>query len=104
MNFWLVNLFLFSHLYLFSTYSLVSSIKSKICIDCKHFTKDFFTTNKFGKCALFPKKEYLYTNRYYLVDRSKPAAKPDYYFCAVARECEIMCGTEGKLFQEKEDK
>jgi len=26
----------------------------------------------------------------------------DYYFCATARECENMCGMEGKLYKKRE--
>ena len=77
-------------------------IKPKLCMDCAFFTKDFFTTNKFGKCALFPKEEYKPTNKYYLVDGMKVVNNVDYYFCATARECENMCGMEGKLYKKRE--
>ena len=79
-----------------------SLIKPKLCMDCAFFTKDSFTTNKFGKCALFPKEEYKPTDRYYLVDGMKVVNNVDYYFCATARECEHMCGMEGKLFKKRE--
>lgn len=105
-----MNSFLFILSYLFSipfsspcplTPSL-STIKPKLCKDCAFFTKDFFTTTKFGKCALFPKDEYKPTNNYYLVDGMKVVNNVDYYFCAVARECDHMCGMEGKLYKKRE--
>ena len=105
-----MNPFLFILSYLFSFTSIhsltpsssSSPIKPKLCMDCAFFTKDFFTTNKFGKCALFPKEEYKPTNKYYLVDGMKVVNNVDYYFCATARECENMCGMEGKLFKKRE--
>ena len=78
------------------------TIKPKLCKDCAFFTKDLFTTNKFGKCALFPKEEYKPSNKYYLVDGMKVVNNVDYYFCATARECENMCGMEGKLYKKRE--
>ena len=27
--------------------------KPKLCVDCKHYTKDFFSSNKYGQCSLF---------------------------------------------------
>ena len=103
-----MNSFLFILSYLFSITSIhsltpsPSLIKPKLCKDCAFFTKDFFTTNKFGKCALFPKDEYKPTNKYYLVDGMKVVNNVDYYFCATARECENMCGMEGKLYKKRE--
>jgi hypothetical protein len=103
-----MNPFLFILAYLFSVTSLksltpnLSTIKPKLCKNCAFFTKDFFTTTKFGKCALFPKEEYKPTNKYYLVDGMKVVNNVDYYFCATARECDHMCGIEGKLYQKRE--
>ena len=106
-----MNTFLFILSYLLSFTSIhslapsplnLSPIKPKLCKDCAFFTKDFFTTNKFGKCALFPKEEYKPTNNYYLVDGMKVVNNVDYYFCATARKSDHMCGMEGKLYQKRE--
>jgi hypothetical protein len=73
-------------------------IKPKFCRDCKFFTKDFFTINKFGKCSLFPKDEDE-DNTYFLVDGIKPTKK--LYFCSTARVYKDMCGPEGTLYVKK---
>lgn len=77
---------------------IFSQKDTKICIHCKHFRKDFFSTNKFGKCDLFPISAYD-NNKYYFVDGSKD--KPNYYFCSTARHFNEMCGEQGKLFVPK---
>ena len=76
-----------------------STIKLKLCKDCVFFTKNLFTTNKFGKCALFPRKEYPNQNLDYFVDGT--ITKPDYYFCSTASHSDVMCGNEGKFYKEK---
>jgi len=69
----------------------------KISKNCKYFTKDFFTSNTFGKCKLFPRET---DGNYYLVDgKTKPGT--DYYYCSTARESDDMCGKEGFFFQKK---
>jgi hypothetical protein len=73
-------------------------IKPKFCCDCKFFMKDFFITDKFGKCSLFP-KEPEKDNMDYLVDGIKK--KNDYNFCSIARNYEKMCGSEGNLYEKK---
>ena len=32
-----------------------NQIRPKLCIDCKFYTKNFFTFSEFGKCSLFPR-------------------------------------------------
>ena len=73
-------------------------IKPKLCIDCKHFTKDYLSSNKFGKCALFPTED---NSKYFLVYGIKEKNK-DFYYCSTARNYEDMCGNEGKFFVKKE--
>lgn len=75
----------------------IFSKQIKLCIDCKHFKKDFFSTNKFGKCSLFPIDDYEY-NKYYFVDGYQNEKKQNYYFCSTVRHFDSMCGNEGKLF------
>jgi hypothetical protein len=81
--------------------SLNPPIKPNLCVNCKFFTKDFFTMNKFGKCALFPKEDQEDDNRYFLVDGTKTANKQEYNFCSIARRYERMCGQEGKFYEAK---
>ena len=75
--------------------------KPNLCVNCKFFTKDFLTMNKFGKCALFPKEDQEYDNRYFLVDGTKINNKQEYNFCSIARKYERMCGQEGTFYEKK---
>jgi len=84
---------------LFTEIFASNPIKPKFCRDCTFFTKDFFTTNKFGRCSLFP-KESDKVNTDFLVDGIKPTNK--LYFCSTARQDYInMCGPEGTLYVKK---
>ena len=77
-------------------------IKPKFCRDCKFFTKDFFLTNKFGKCSLSPKDEDEdEDNKYFLVDGIKPNKPNQLSFCSTARTYKDMCGPEGSLYVKK---
>ena len=69
----------------------------KICIHCKHFKKDFFTSNTYGKCKLFPRET---NSNYYLVDGKSNPVK-DYHYCSTARISDDMCGIEGYFFEKK---
>jgi hypothetical protein len=82
---------------LFSLFLLVESFEPVICINCKHFTKEFFNSNTFGKCKLFPKET---DSNYYLVD-GKSNPQTDNYYCSTARMSDDMCGVTGKLFEKK---
>jgi hypothetical protein len=84
----------------FNILSLFSAnpIKPKLCVDCKFFTKDFFTSNKFGKCSLFPYREY---NDSFLVDGIKENKNIEYHYCSTSRMYDNMCGEKGKLFENK---
>ena len=76
-------------------------IKPNLCVNCKFFTKDFFTMNKYGRCAVFPKEEQDDDNMYVLVDGTKTNNKPEYNLCSIARKYEKMCGQEGKFYEKK---
>jgi hypothetical protein len=76
---------------------LENHIKPKLCFECKHFKKDFFITNKFGKCILFPRIE----NDYFFVDGIKNTKKDDYFYCSTARRVDNMCGKEGVFYEKK---
>jgi hypothetical protein len=71
--------------------------KPKLCVDCKHYTKDSFTSNKYGKCSLFMIE---YDNKTFLVDGINNH-KIEYQYCAVARTYEKMCGQDGRFYEKK---
>ena len=81
-----------------SAINSINPIRPKLCVNCKHFTNNFFDNNKFGKCLLFPRDN---PNDYYLVNGNKHSNHADYYYCSTARKCEDMCGKEGKLYEKK---
>ena len=80
-------------------YYTTHAIKPNFCMNCKHFRYDFFTGKQFGKCVLFPKE--VEKNKYYLVNGFNGHKHIDYNFCSIARNYNDMCGTEGKLFEQK---
>jgi hypothetical protein len=71
-----------------------TNIKPKLCIDCKHFKKDFFISSEFGKCSLFQHDN---DNDKFLVNGDNNH-KIDYYYCSVSRKYDSMCGKEGKFY------
>jgi hypothetical protein len=73
------------------------TVKPKLCIDCKFFTKDFFNSNEFGRCKIYPKEV---DHKYFLVDGINKNSD-DYYFCCTARDYEDMCGSEGKYYEKR---
>lgn len=75
-------------------------MKPKFCANCKYFITDN-DTGKYGRCALFQKKE---ENAYFLVTGSQEEKLTDYRYCATARESEDMCGKEGKMHKRKYSK
>jgi hypothetical protein len=77
---------------------LARRIKPKFCVDCKHFTKNSFITNKYGQCTLFEIEE---DNDYFLVDGNVNNDKIKYYYCNTARKFNDLCGEEGKFFEKK---
>ena len=73
----------------------------KLCIHCKHFITDNYTS-KYGTCSLFPKKEEKEKNNLYLINGIKGmygSVEEKYYFCSTAREFNDMCGEEGKYYK-----
>lgn len=75
-----------------------SPIKPKLCIDCKFYTKNFFTSSEFGKCSLFPTEK---ENDYFLVNGNKNNDDVEYHYCSTARKFERMCGEKGKFYEKK---
>ena len=72
------------------------SMKPNLCVNCKFFKKEFFLSDKFGKCSLF---KVVYENDDYLVNGKNEPKKIDNYYCSIARKADTMCGKEGKLFE-----
>ena len=71
----------------------------KLCINCRFYTKDFFTFSKFGKCSMFPTEP---EPEYYLVNGKPDNNNIEYHYCSTSRKFEHMCGKEGKYYEEKE--
>jgi hypothetical protein len=70
----------------------------KLCINCKHFIPDC-NTGKYGRCLLFPTKEHAVN---FLVNGV--IDKDEYYFCSTSRSSSDMCGIEGKMYENEEEK
>jgi hypothetical protein len=75
----------------------VAAFKPNLCIECKHFKKDFFSQPKYGKCTLFP---IVLEDDNYEVTGIVATEKLDHQFCLIVRK-HGKCGLEGKLFEPK---
>jgi hypothetical protein len=84
---------IFNLLPLFSS----SQITPKLCMNCKFFTKNFFTNSDFGKCKMFPIKN---VNDYFLVN-GKNYTYVEYQYCTTSRSYDSMCGKEGKFYEKR---
>jgi hypothetical protein len=78
---------------------LANQITPKLCINCKFYTKRFFTISEFGKCTLFPKGNY---DTFFV--NGKNNNNKEYYYCYTSREFDDMCGKEGKFYEKKINK
>lgn len=76
----------------------VKVTQPKLCINCKHFIPDY-DTGRYGNCLLFPTKEHAVN---FLVNGV--IDKDEYYFCSTSRRSSDMCGVEGKMYENKEEK
>ena len=72
----------------------LKEIKSKLCINCKHFIPTI--ENKLSKCALFPT---LYSRNFYLVNGV--AYEDEYNYCHIARTTNNMCSKNGNFYIKK---
>jgi hypothetical protein len=75
----------------------VKHVRPKLCINCKFYTKNFFTNSEFGKCSLFPIKK---SNDYFLVNGNY-YNNTEYNYCSILRSSDDMCGKEAKFYQKK---
>ena len=73
------------------------AFKQKLCIHCKHFKKDIFSSDKYGKCAVAP---IVLEDDNYDVTGIVLQEKNDHQFCSIERRYG-ECGVEGKLFVKK---
>jgi hypothetical protein len=78
--------------------SFANQITTKLCVNCKFYKKEFFVSNKFGKCLLFPKEN---DNDYFLVDGINNNNKKEFHYCSTSRKIDSMCGKEGKFYEKK---
>ena len=100
-----------NYLYMFLILLFLTSLnalQTKICAQCKYFI--YNEQLLYGKCSFFPKiePEDIYQKRRELLEflvtgyeKPKVSKPTDYYFCSTVRDCEHMCGKEGKKYQEK---
>ena len=88
--------------------TMINALQPKICTKCKYFI--YHDNLIFGKCVLFPKIEYenLHQKREefyeFLVtgyEKQKIVKPIEYFLCSTARECEDMCGKEGRRYEER---
>jgi hypothetical protein len=98
----------------FIIYTLISfsiAIEPKLCVNCKHFIKNKISP-KFSKCALFDiikfrlfdEMDNKINNMNYLVTGIEKENKnlKNYFPCSIARNCEFMCGINGKKYEPKD--
>lgn len=76
----------------------IDAVKPKLCVDCKFFTKDFLSDNKYGKCLMFPIED---KTDDYLVTGIKRKNSTNYRYCSIVRKYNSECGEEGKLYEKK---
>jgi len=72
-----------------------TKIKPKLCVNCKFFTNNFITKNKYGKCSLFPIPNN--TTKNLIVGFENI----EHYLCSTARKYDDMCGNEGKFYKNR---
>uniref|UniRef100_A0A6C0KMQ7 Uncharacterized protein n=1 Tax=viral metagenome TaxID=1070528 RepID=A0A6C0KMQ7_9ZZZZ len=87
-----------NNIFILCLYSLLttisSSIEPKLCINCKYYVKDFFSSDKFGKCYLNPTIK----DNYFLVNGKIDNENIDLHYCSTARKFDDMCGEKAKKF------
>lgn len=87
---------------------MINGLQPKICTKCRYFVHN--DNLVYGKCVLFPKIEYenIYQKRKefyeFLVtgyEKPKMIKSTEYFLCSTARECEDMCGKDGRRYEER---
>jgi hypothetical protein len=77
----------------------LKSVTPKVCVNCKFFTKNVNSEDKYGRCSLFPKEENTIN---FLVSGIKD--DNNYFLCSTARTNNNMCGKEGKMYKKNQYK
>jgi hypothetical protein len=72
-------------------------LSEKHCVNCKHFVKNTFCHDTFGKCSAFRRNN----ENHYIDFLISGKEKIEYKYCSSAREDNKLCGPEGKLYMEK---
>jgi hypothetical protein len=79
-----------------------NQVRPKLCINCKFYTKDFFTFSEFGKCSSFPIEK---KNDFFLVNgngnNDNDNKEYEYHYCSTARKFDHMCGQQAKFYEKK---
>jgi len=84
----------------------LTEITPNLCVNCKFFrhgsqSGKIVSDNKYGKCALYPVVTNTQKTVDFLVTGVKDIEITDYIYCTTARKFSHMCGTEGRLYENK---
>ena len=86
------------HIYFMSQCTCLKQTSSKLCVNCKFFKSEFFSSKEFGKCKMFP---IIKEDETFLVTGVVKKQIIEYQYCSIVRKYKEECGEEGKLYQEK---
>ena len=89
--------FIYGIIMLLPVFAIQNTQKLNLCINCKYYTKSFFSSSEYGKCQMFIKAN---DNDYFLVNGINNN-KMENYYCSTARRSENMCGQDGKFYEKK---
>ena len=75
----------------------LDKVVPKFCVNCKHFLKPVhYIGDSYGRCSFFPQID---DGEFYVTGTKSIYA---YNYCTTARQCENMCGKEGKKYESKD--
>jgi hypothetical protein len=77
-------------------FTSIKTTTNKFCINCKFFTSEKKSSDKYGKCLLFP-----INDNYFLVNNEQNV---NYDFCVTARSFDHMCGEKAKHYVRRYNK
>jgi hypothetical protein len=89
--------YIFIIIYSILTAYSVTSIKPKLCIDCKFYKRNFLNS-KYSKCTAL--KRVVFDNSF-LINGIKIKSVLDYEYCSIARTYNNLCGEDPKLYEKK---
>jgi hypothetical protein len=79
------------------SYGSLRVSSNNFCKDCRFYIQNC-KIPQYSKCYRFPK---IYDNYNYLVTGIESDENTDFYYCSTARMSDILCGEEGKKYEEK---